>query len=310
MTSAGTPMIRLQRFEKRYGKLQAVKPLDLDVGRGETFALLGPNGSGKTTIIRALVGLHRASAGKVLVDGLDIVRSPDAVKQRLSYVPQRVTMPGMLTAREALRLFARLKGVPDRRAGEALELFVLDDSADRLVRDFSGGMLQRLGLAAAFLKRVPLFVLDEPTANLDLLGVDRLRHLLTELRKDAVTIVFSSHVLQSAMQLADRVAVLVDGELAKLEDAPVFRAEVTQRTVIRVILGRTVEGVVAAARDAGAEVSGPNGEQLLFRALPERRLGIMRAIEHAGASIKEVHTEAPDWEDLVRAHYAGEERDP
>jgi len=302
-------MVRLERFEKRYGKLQAVKPLDLSVAAGESFALLGPNGGGKTTIIRALVGLHRPSAGRVLIDGIDIVASPERAKQRLSYMPQRVTLPELLTAREVITLFARLKQVPRQRVEEVLELFSLSNSADRNTGEFSGGMLQRLGLAVAFLKEVPLFVLDEPTVNLDLLGVERLQVLLAELKSKGVTVVFSSHLLQKVMQLADRIAVLVDGELVKLETAPVFRAAVARQTTVRVVLDHATDAIIAAARGAGAEVSDRNGKQVRFRAVPERRLEVIRAIERAGGSIEEFHTEAPDWEALIRSHYTagGEE---
>jgi ABC-type multidrug transport system ATPase subunit len=303
-------MIRLERFEKRYGKVRAVERLDLDVASGESFALLGPNGSGKTTIIRALVGLHRPSAGRVLIDGVDVVKSPDRAKRRFAYVPQRMSLPGTLTAREILALFAKLRGADWKRVEEMLETFALSDDADRRTAEFSGGMLQRLGLAIAFLRDVPLYVLDEPTTNLDLLGVDRLQHLLAELKKKRATIVFSSHMLQSAMRLADRVAVLVDGRLVKLEEAPVFRSEVTRQTVVRVVLNRATDGAVEAARAAGAELTRRNARQVWFRAMPQRRLEIIRAIEHAGATVEEVHTETPDWEALIRTHYNGEEPTP
>ena len=302
------PMIRLERFEKRYGKVQAVRPLDLEIERGEAFALLGPNGSGKTTIIRSLVGLHRPSGGRILIDGLDVVKSPNQVKQRLSYAPQRVTMPEMLTAREVATLFGRLAGVATSRVDEVLELFALNDNADRRTREFSGGMLQRLGLAVAFLRDVPLLVLDEPTVNLDLLGVDRLRHLLGEARKKGTTIVFSSHIVQSAMELADRVAVLVEGSLVELEQAPVFRANVTRQTIVRVVLDRATDDVIEMARAAGADTASRNGAQVSFTAMPERRLEIIRAIERAGAVVEEIHTETPDWEALIRRHFSSEEK--
>lgn len=303
--SGGEPMVRLERFSKRYGKVHAVGPVDLRVERGESFALLGPNGSGKTTVIRALVGLHRPSEGRVLVDGLDVVESPERVKRRLSYAPQRVIMPDMLTAREIVTLFGRLRDVPEGRVDEMLELFALTDSADRRTREFSGGMLQRLGLAVAFLQDVPLFVLDEPTVNLDLLGVDRLRQLLRDLRRRGTTVVFSSHIVQNAMQLADRVAVLVEGKLVQLEEAPVFRRAVTRETIVRVRLDRVDDAILEAARLAGAERSSRNGRQLFFAALPERRLDIIRAIERTGAVVEEIHTEAPDWDALIRKHFGG-----
>jgi len=304
--STRDPMIRLMRFEKRYGKVQAVRPLDLDIERGETFALLGPNGSGKTTIIRSIVGLHRPSAGHILIDGIDVVDRPNEAKERLSYAPQRVTMPDMLTAREVAALFGRLKGVSEKRVDEVLDLFGLAEVADRRTREFSGGMLQRLGLAAAFLKDVPLLVLDEPTVNLDPLGVDRLRHLLGEARAKGTTVVFSSHLVQSAMQLADRVAVLVEGSCVTLEEAPVFRAAVARQTTVRVVLDHTSEAMVEASRNAGAETASRNGHQLFFTASPERRLKIIRAIEGAGAAVAEIHTEIPDWTALIRKHFGGE----
>lgn len=306
--SSSDAIVRLMRFEKRYGKVHAVKPLDLDIQRGETFAFLGPNGSGKTTIIRSIVGLHRPSAGHILIDGVDVVEQPNAAKELLSYAPQRVTMPDMLTAREVAGLFGRLRGVSEKRVDEVLDLFGLAEVADRRTREFSGGMLQRLGLAAAFLKDVPLLVLDEPTVNLDPLGVDRLRQLLGEARARGTTVVFSSHLVQNAMQLADRVAVLVDGECVTLEDAPVFRAAVARQTTVRVVLDHTSDAMVEASRGAGAETASRNGHQLFFTASPEHRLEIIRAIEGAGAAVAEIHTEFPDWTALIRKHFDGDER--
>lgn len=305
--SSDAPTVCLERFEKRYGSIQAVHALDLEIAAGESFALLGPNGSGKTTIIRAVVGLHAPTAGRVLIDGIDVTRSPDRVKDRLSYVPQRVTMPDLLTAREVVRTFAKLKNAPMRRVDEVLELFALTDDADRPTRELSGGMLQRVGLAVAFLKRVSLFVLDEPTVNLDLPGVRRLQELLGELKTAGVTVLFSTHLMQSALRLADRVAILVEGRLVNIEAAPVFRSEVSSQTTVRVLLGSATDGVVEAARGAGAEVADRNGRQVLFRAHPERHLGIIRAIEQAGGTIEEFHAEPPDWEAFIKSHF-GEEK--
>jgi ABC-type multidrug transport system ATPase subunit len=301
--SAADPMIRLERFEKRFGRIEAVKPLDLEIARGEAVALLGPNGSGKSTIISALVGLHRPSGGRIVIDGFDIVKAPDEVKRRLAYVPQRVGLPEMLTAGEVVSLFGRLRGVSQTRVDEVLELFALGSVADRYTRELSGGMLQRIGLATAFLQEVPLFVLDEPTANLDLLGVDRLRQLLGELKDKGATVVMSSHILQSAMQFADRVAVLVDGKLVQLEEAPVFQAAVAREMTVRVVVDRTSPAIVEAIREAGAAAATHNGRQVTFQALPTNRLNVIRAIERAGGSVEEVHTEAPDWESLLRHHF-------
>ncbi len=304
------PIIELQGFEKLYGKVRAVHPLDLQVFSGESFSLIGPNGSGKTTIIRALVGLQAPTSGHVIIDGHDITRNPGHVRQLLSYVPQRVTMPGMLTGREILTLFARLKGVPDSRVEEVLELFALDESADRYTGEYSGGMMQRLGLAAALLKDVPLYILDEPTLNLDTLGIEKLHHFLNNLKNNGTTIFFSSHSLHSASQLADRVAVLVEGRVVKIEDVSAFKDVVIQEMKIHVVLNQTSDEMIEAAVAAGADVTDRNGKQLHFKAPPDRRLEVIRAIEGAGGTIEEFHTETPDWEALVRMHFsAGEEID-
>ena len=296
-------MVRLERFEKWYGKVQAVRPVDLDVVEGETFALLGPNGGGKTTILRAVVGLHRPSGGRILVGGRDVWREPRHVKRLLSYVPQRVTMPDLLTAREIVTLFARLKNVSLSRVDEVLEQFALSQHGDRFVREFSGGMLQRLGLAVAFLNEVPLFVLDEPTLNLDARGLRVFRRMLRQLKERGTTILFASHIAQNALQLADRVAVIAEGELLRVETVAAFEAAVTGQTVVRVVLREASAAIEQAAVDAGAVDARRNGVQMSFRARPEQRLEVIRAIERAGGEITEFHTEPPDWGALLSEHF-------
>lgn len=295
-------MVRLERFEKRYGRLQAVWPLDLEIARGESFALLGPNGGGKTSVLRALVGLHGASAGRVLVGGVDMAKAPDEAKARLSFVPQRVSLPGMLTARETLTLFARLKQAPLERVDEVLSQFGLGDSADRRTAEFSGGMLQRLGLAVGLLREVDLLVLDEPTVNLDPPGILTLNQLLHDLKSKGTTIVFSSHLLRNAMELADRVGVLVGGRMLEPEEVPAFHEAVTRKTTVRVVLSHLTEEMIAAVREAGGDVSGHNGREVSFTALPRQRLQVIRAIEQVGGAIEEFHTDAPDWEALIQEH--------
>ena len=297
------PIIRLEGFRKEYGPIEAVRGIDLEVGRGETFALLGPNGGGKTTVLRALAGLHSPSGGKILVDGHDLELEPDRIKNLVSYLPQRTTVPGLLTAREVLELFARLRQVPPSRVDDVLELFVLQEDADRYTRGFSGGMLQRLGLAVAFLKEVPLYILDEPTLNLDSLGIERLRDHLKRLGGSGTTVLFSSHNLHETMQTANRVAVLVEGRVVKVEDVSVFRSTVTRETKVRVVLTSTTDAILEAAKAAGADITDRNGRHVHFRALPEHRLEVVKAIENAGGAIEEFHTEAPDWDTLVRPHF-------
>lgn len=305
MNSHSEPMVRFEAYCKNFGSLEAVKTLDLEIANGESFALLGPNGGGKTTVLRGLVGLQSATSGRILVRGTDIAERPDHVRKILAYVPQRVTMPDVLTAHEILDLLARLRNVTRERVDDVLEVLALADDADRQVREFSGGMLQRLGLAAALLEEVPLLVLDEPTLNLDPQGIDSLHRALAELKERGSTIVFTSHSIHSAVRLADRVGVLVDGELVAVEPVTAFQAEVTRQTTVRVVLDRIDGEIIQAAVRAGAEIQASNATHVSFRALPEARLDVIRAIEHAGGTVEEFHTEAPGWEALVHTHFNG-----
>jgi ABC-2 type transport system ATP-binding protein len=214
-------------------------------------------------------------------------------------------MPDVLTAHEILGLFAKLRGVSEQQVEEVLDLLSLSDAADRRVGEFSGGMLQRLGLAAALLEEVPLLVLDEPTLNLDPQGIDILHRALANLKEHGSTIVFSSHSIHSAVRLADRVGVLVDGELVTVKPVSAFQAEVTRQTTVRVVLDRIDGSIIQAAENAGAEVRESNATHVSFRAPPEDRLDVIRAIEDAGGTVEEFHTEAPGWESLVHTHFNG-----
>ena len=305
MNARSEPMVRFEAFAKAYGAVTAVRHLTLEIERGESFALLGPNGGGKTTVLRALVGLHFPSAGKVQVQGVDVRKEPDRVRPWMAYVPQRVTAPDVLTAREVLELFANLRGVSGKRVEESLELFALAEDADRRVGGFSGGMVQRLGLAAALLEEVPLLVLDEPTLNLDPQGIDSLHRALGQLKERGSTIVFSSHSIHSALRLADRVGVLVAGDLVTIETVAAFQSEVTRQTTVRVVVDHFDEQMVEVAETAGAEIREYNANQVSFRALPENRLEVIRAIEGAGGNITEFHTEAPGWEALLHSRFNG-----
>lgn len=209
-------MIRYQRFAKRFGDVLAVDDLDLEVTPGETLALVGPNGSGKSTTLKALVGLVRPTAGRVLVDGLDVATAGPATRRRLGYLPQRLSFPDGMTGREAMRLYARLRGAPAADVGPLLDRVGLADAADRSTGGYSGGMRQRLGLAVTLLGRPPALVLDEPSAALDPNGALLVRDLIREIASEGTTVMISSHDLAEVSALADRVAVFVGGRLRAL----------------------------------------------------------------------------------------------
>ncbi len=294
-------MIRLEGFDKRYGQIHAVKNLDLEVAAGESLVLLGSNGSGKSTILKAIAGLHAPSSGRILIDGIDILARPLEGRKRVAFLPQRMVLPGLLTGREVLAFYAGLKQVDPGRVAAALELVGLTGDADRFTREYSGGMLQRLGLGITYLEEVPLLLLDEPTLNLDPTGMERFREWIHELRGRGVTVVFASHLVLEALRLADRVAILSGGALVKTLQVSGFRDSVVASTTMRVVVDRLSGAMIEKAREAGAREEVCNDKSYAFKAPPEKRQKVIRAIEQAGGLIEELHTEPPNWESLVEA---------
>ena len=197
---------------KRYGDTLAIDALDLDVRPGEVYGYLGPNGAGKTTTIRLLLGLHRASAGRALIFGLDCWSDPVAVHRRLAYVPGEPDLWPSLTGEETLAFLGRLHGRIDRAYQDLLiDRFHFD--AAKKVRALSKGNRQKVQLIAALATRADLLVLDEPTTGLDPLMEVAFRECVTEARDRGQTVFLSSHILSEVEAVCDRVGILKAGRL-------------------------------------------------------------------------------------------------
>ncbi len=293
-------MIQITGLSKSFGTLAAVREVSLDIHRGETFALLGPNGSGKTTTLRCLAGLVSPDSGKIIIGGLDARTVPRETRRLISYLPQRVCFHESLTAREVLGFYCRIRRLPEARVDEVLATtrFNFNGFSDKPVRSFSGGMLQRLGLAVACLPDAPILVLDEPMINLDPEGAIRFRDFLRGLRAKGTTIVFSSHVLADVEQLADRVAILVEGRLVALESMDHLRDGVLRHSGMRLVMDNPDPRWADIARLHGAEGVSEDGVHLVVTSKPEDRLQILRAIETAGGRITRFATREPSLEDL------------
>jgi ABC-type multidrug transport system ATPase subunit len=210
-------VIAVKNLTKLFGAFTAVDDVSFDVKRGEVFAFLGPNGSGKTTTLKSIVGLILPTKGSILIDGIDVAAEPKRARGLVSYLPQRVVFPETLTAREVVRFYSSLRNIPASVADEALSKSGFNGHSDKSVQEFSGGMVQRLGMTVVSIPDSPVLLLDEPTANLDPQGVKRFRDFVLEQKAKGKTIVFSTHLLAEAEQLADRVAIFVSGKIAALE---------------------------------------------------------------------------------------------
>jgi len=236
-------MIQVEHLVKNYGKFTAVNDISFTVKEGEVFAFLGPNGSGKTTTMKSTVGLNVPTSGRILINNLDVQRYPKETRQFMSYLPQRVVFPENQSAREVMRFYCRLRKLPLERADEALANARFNDFSDKFVSEFSGGMIQRLGLAVISLPDAPILLLDEPTANLDPQGVKRFREFILNQKENGKTIIFSTHLLHEAEQLADRVGIFVSGKLAAEESIETLRKTyLASRTIEDMYLHYVGEG--------------------------------------------------------------------
>jgi Cu-processing system ATP-binding protein len=237
-------MIRFEAAVKIFGAHRAVDHLELAIGAGEVVALLGPNGSGKTTSLKMAAGLTRPSSGRVLVgdpgrDALDA-----EARRALSFLPQRVGFPDALSGTEVMEFYRNLRQATPARAGELLAMAALNGAAARAVGTYSGGMVQRLGLAVAAVADAPVLILDEPTASLDPAGLEAFYALVEAQRRAGRSTLFTSHQLGDVERLADRVAVLVGGKLVALLTQAQLTERLANHGVMRLRLSACPDGLV------------------------------------------------------------------
>jgi ABC-2 type transport system ATP-binding protein len=225
-------MIETQGLTKTYGAVHALSDLTLSIRAGEVFGLLGPNGSGKTTAIRLLLGLIRPTAGRASVAGFDCWSQSEAVRHRVSYLPGELRLFGGMRAHEVLRYLSDLRGGDARERALAIAERVMKLDLRRRVRTYSTGMKQKLALAQAFADPVEILILDEPTSALDPSARGEVLALVQEARARGQTVIFSGHVLSEVEQVADRVAIMRLGHLMHVEDMH------QRRQGVRLVLAR------------------------------------------------------------------------
>jgi len=212
------PVVQIRELVKRYGQFTAVDSVSLDVPAGGIFALLGPNGAGKTTIIKMIMGMLKPTSGEVRVQGLDAFADGIEVKSHVGYLPDEPVFYDFMRGREIIRFVGEMHGLNratiDERSDALAERLELTSALEEFAENYSRGMKKKLGLICALLHRPALAILDEPTNGLDPHGTQVLHALMRETAADGRTVLFSTHLLDQAERLCDRVAVVRRGQLA------------------------------------------------------------------------------------------------
>jgi ABC-2 type transport system ATP-binding protein len=210
-------MIRLEELTKRFKQVTAVDNVSLIVAPGEIYGFLGPNGAGKTTTIKMLAGIMRPTSGSIFIDGLDLLKYPIDVKARIGFIPDRPFLYEKLTGSEFMSFMANLYGFNgvrrEKRIQQFLELFELAEWAKELVSSYSHGMKQRLIMSAALLHAPRVFIVDEPLVGLDPKGARLIKRIFTRLKRSGLTVFMSTHTLEVAEELCDRIGIIQKGEL-------------------------------------------------------------------------------------------------
>ncbi|HET9355899.1 MAG TPA: ABC transporter ATP-binding protein [Sphingomicrobium sp.] len=298
-----TAAIAIEQLSKTYsnGK-QALREVSFDVPAGQIFGLLGPNGAGKSTLINILAGLVMKSGGSARIWGFDIDRNPRNAKRSIGIVPQELLFDPFFTPREALELQAGLYGIPKaERITDALLAEVrLSDKADAYARTLSGGMKRRLLVAKALVHSPPILVLDEPTAGVDIELRQQLWEFVKRLNREGVTVVLTTHYLEEAEQLCDRIAIINHGKLIANEPTRELIAK-AQDKVVAVEFDQPITTLPEASCFDRVERTGERTVEIQYRKDRVDAGEVLTALAREGFRIVDVSTRDPDLEDVFLA---------
>ena len=288
--------------------MKAVDRLSFEIEHGVTFALIGPDGAGKTTTLRLLLGLSRPDAGRILIGPGALEPHHPEARRDLGYVPQRVEFPPGRTVAEVLAFFAEIRGLDSAMVGAALERVLLTSLADRRASELSGGYTQRLSLAQALLADPALLVLDEPTASLDPEATWEFRTLVEQLRREGKTILLCSHLLSEVERVADRVLILVEGRRAALEHMDALRERQARATRLVIEAG---DGGLAleTLRSAGIEAEPLAGSGVRVDTGNGHAIRALETLRAAGVPVRTFEIQRPTLEEIFLGVVRGERRE-
>ena len=280
------PAIEVSSLKKAYGKLQAVDSISFSVNEGEVFSLLGPNGAGKTTTIEILEGLREKDAGDVKVLGLDPWKDGDALHKRIGVIPQGFTFLPYITPKEAVNYYASLFDVKVD-ADEILRIVLLQDSATSYFMKLSGGQKQKMGLALSLVNKPDFVFLDEPTTGLDPQARRAVWEVIRNLKKEGISVLLTTHYLEEAEELADKVAIMNKGKIITTGTPAEIISEYGSGEKVRVRGGEKLAEYLR--KNTGLDVAYSDGVITIILKKKEDTLAVLEAIGGSGE----------DWSDLT-----------
>jgi len=298
-------VIEVTNLTKRYDKILAVDHINFEVRKGEIFGFLGPNGAGKTTTIRMLTGLSRPTAGNARVLGYDIVSEIVEAKKHIGVVPEISNLYDELSALKNLVFMAQLYGIPcnqrKARAEELLKTFGLYERKDHLFGTFSHGMKRALTIAAALIHSPKLLFLDEPTVGLDVAAARSLRNLIGNLRHQGVTIFLTTHYLEEADLLCNRIVILVKGRILKIDTPEMLKAVAEEESIIEVSFKKLTSKIVEGLSERLPElkvIATNHNKVRIYGGVPVYVLEkVLQYAKDGDAEIDEVNSVKPSLED-------------
>jgi len=295
------PILEIRDLVKRYEKLTALGGVSLDIEPGEIFALLGPNGAGKTTLIGAVCGLVTKTSGTMKLFGVDLDRDPTGPRYQVGLVPQEINFDPFFTVAESLEIQLGYYGKPKdaARIQEVLTALNLQGKADARTRALSGGMKRRLLIAKALVHRPKLVFLDEPTAGVDVELRRDLWRYVRQLKAEGTTIILTTHYLEEAEELADRVGVINEGRLLLVEPKDALMKRLGEKRLVVTFQEKVVQSP-PMAQQAGAELSS-EGMTLTYSEKKGRPAcgEVLRSLYEAGLPVRDVETRKSRLEDVL-----------
>jgi len=304
--------IEVEKLTKRFGEFTAVDAVSFSVEHGEVFGLLGPNGAGKSTLIRMLTTLVPPTSGVARVNGFDIVRAANDVRQSIGVIPQAMTSDLDLSAVENMSIFAKLYGIPRekrlRTIKQLLQEVDLEKWADKPVKMFSGGMRRRLEIARGLVHEPKLFFLDEPTTGLDPVSRVAVWEMLMRLKRERdLTILITTHYMDEADKLCDRIAIVDHGKLVALDSPLKLKASIPGKNILEVSFADVPQNWTETLKTL-PEVAEVKAEDNIFRISsnngPRTTVGLLEAARNANVTVTSLSVQSTTLDDVF-VHYTG-----